>query len=508
MAPVGPVIADVRISINDRAYRTWLAEFLATKLDTNGDGSLSATEIDLIPQRLRDQINIQSASQIVQQITGVDAADDVSPAEFSSWFSERLSRSFDVIAEAVSAAEAVRLAGLIDQNDDGRIAEDELAQGTRTLRFRDLDDDETFSVSELMPFRDPRNQQAAVVPEVANLPFVQLTDEDAVARTATRLLKRYGDGERLPVSSLRLPPVSLPEIDADADGMLTEPEVRAFLTAPVFHLAVDVLLSDRSGASRVSISPVGTAAEFCRVEQSRRDRASMLVDDMPIEIRSRGGAAQNRSILTRFLGQHFSVADADKSSYVDETEFSGLAGPLSQAGITADFAAMDFNSDGMITRDELRGFVERDTIAMQSHIEVSVRQDGKTLFKLLDGNVDRRLTPREFRDGFASLLEYDLNQDGQLAESELGTQYVLQIGLGQPQSLRTSATNMMMNTTDAVLPGTSRLDGPEWFRRMDRNQDGDVSSREFPGTRAMFEQLDKNADGLVSADEADLASGS
>ena len=38
---------------------------------------------------------------------------------------------------------------------------------------------------------------------------------------------------------------------------------------------------------------------------------------------------------------------------------------------------------------------------------------------------------------------------------------------------------------------------------MDRNRDGDLSPREFLGSRAQFEKLDKDADGLIDADEAE-----
>jgi hypothetical protein len=37
---------------------------------------------------------------------------------------------------------------------------------------------------------------------------------------------------------------------------------------------------------------------------------------------------------------------------------------------------------------------------------------------------------------------------------------------------------------------------------MDRNQDGDVSPREFPGTAQQFVQIDSDGDKLISADEA------
>jgi hypothetical protein len=43
---------------------------------------------------------------------------------------------------------------------------------------------------------------------------------------------------------------------------------------------------------------------------------------------------------------------------------------------------------------------------------------------------------------------------------------------------------------------------------MDRNQDGDVSRREFPGTAVQFQQLDMDSDQLISVEEAERVSDS
>jgi hypothetical protein len=56
------------------------------------------------------------------------------------------------------------------------------------------------------------------------------------------------------------------------------------------------------------------------------------------------------------------------------------------------------------------------------------------------------------------------------------------------------------------LPLTlTRRAGPAWFRAMDRNNDGDVSLKEFIGPLERFKEIDADGDGLISPDEAERA---
>ena len=51
------------------------------------------------------------------------------------------------------------------------------------------------------------------------------------------------------------------------------------------------------------------------------------------------------------------------------------------------------------------------------------------------------------------------------------------------------------------MPTSTR--GPAWFRKMDRNADGDVSPREWLGTEEEFRKIDTDGDGLISPEEAE-----
>jgi hypothetical protein len=49
---------------------------------------------------------------------------------------------------------------------------------------------------------------------------------------------------------------------------------------------------------------------------------------------------------------------------------------------------------------------------------------------------------------------------------------------------------------------TPVVTGPDWFVRMDRNKDNDITDKEFSGTDEHFAELDTDRDALVSAQEA------
>ena len=503
MAPLGPVVADLRISVAKIPYRTWVSRFVASQMDVDKNTQLDSKELSLLTENVRRLGNIPGPEEILAGAVKEPGATEVPTKQFVEWLQTRLPKSFDLIAQPQAADDAVRLTSLLDANLDASISDAELLNSLRALRFRDLDNDETFSVSELMPYRDPRSQNAPVSPDVVNLPFYHVTDEASGKLAAERIVGRYGSEGTVAIPILRQQ--KLPE----SDRRLNVDELADILQQPEFHLTIDVKLSDRAGTSDIDVAISSSATSFCRTTDDKFGQTAIVADGLPLRIVARGGGANNRAVTRGFLGQTFVMIDGDRNQYLDETEFSGIVGAMQQSGANGDFATVDQNSDKMVTRDELFSFVERDLMAAASRIEVTVKQDGKTLFSLLDANQDRRLSAREIRNGTAVLQKYDRNADGSFAETELGTEYVLTLGLGRSELRRNSGMmtmqTMAMNSGDAVLPGLEGLNGPEWFRRMDRNQDGDVSVREFLGTSTQFAALDTDQDGLMSASEAEVA---
>jgi hypothetical protein len=86
-------------------------------------------------------------------------------------------------------------------------------------------------------------------------------------------------------------------------------------------------------------------------------------------------------------------------------------------------------------------------------------------------------------------------------------QFQLLLSYGQPRP----PSNLIVGGSGGV-PDPARLArvtapprGPLWFRKMDRNGDGDVSRREFLGTAEQFRKIDADGDGLISLEEAEKA---
>ena len=117
---------------------------------------------------------------------------------------------------------------------------------------------------------------------------------------------------------------------------------------------------------------------------------------------------------------------------------------------------------------------------------------------VIDPNDDGRFTVRELRSLNERLATFDANADGSLTLNEARSTLRVCFGLGPLVHTELSGIRSL-----APVQTTPEIPGPDWFVRMDRNQDHDLVRKEFNGNNEQFAAYDADSDGLISAEEAE-----
>lgn len=493
----GPVFLRLRLRIDDMTLHQAAVDFASSifaTLDEDGDQLITLEQAATAPGVGRT-IPEDELAQWDRQPPDLH----FSPDEFTSFASNELGKLFFMRAVQSRRVQAVNLFDRVDVNQDHRLTNEEIAHSSEMLAIHDFDDDETISSLKLLPFRNPIAPRVTSEPETSStdMPFVTLL-ESSLDTAVDELMKRYGSASvhgSLVVSAedFGMEPHRLEPFDANTDGRLDPSEFAVMCRHPRPDIELSIHLPrGRRVRPRITVESEGVA-ELVQVAAASSSRVKLTIDNTEIELRaigSRSQASDNRS----FYKLKFLTADGDKNGYLEATEFAGLELP------DADFATLDRNGDGQLFRDELVMFLDGDTMAAQSRIVMSVLANNQSLFEILDADYDSRLAPRELFHATDRLASLDQNQDGLLHKSELAQNYRISFSMGEPPLFQRSMANPQR---PMPTPRTSRnTTGPTWFRHMDRNQDGDVSWREFLGPRAVFDELDSDHDALIDAQEA------
>ena len=162
---------------------------------------------------------------------------------------------------------------------------------------------------------------------------------------------------------------------------------------------------------------------------------------------------------------------------------------------------MDVDGDKKVFKGEFTSFLERQNAAAAIRLQLEVSDLGQDLFAVLDTDLDGVLSPRELRTAKDVLAVEDKNGDGLLNGDEIPQRMIFELVRGADAPSEADARLARGRVARSTVKANTT--GPLWFRKMDRNNDGDLSPREFVGPLDAFRKIDADGDGLVDREEAE-----
>ena len=512
-----PIFLRLAIGAGNKGFRaSWIesVKSIHAYLDQNGDGTLTREEADRggLPTMVR------AATGGAAALPRADL--DTSPRDGKVSFEELA----DVLRPAlgpfraqqggIAVDKADALFNHIDRDKDGSLSKAELAAAVSSLQRFDLDDDELIDPAELEPFSNPmaaqyedqsRRGKVAPVPTV-----LELTPDDASIRPVRLLLKRYDVGtpagtpagdNRLGRDEFQIDPKDFQAADTDSDGALDTEELRRYLAGVQPDLELNVKLPD-DGKTPASIAVSGVGGKpvpsGVKVQALPGGDVAVSIGELNLEFHADAGE-KSVDNAKQYYASQFQISDKDNNKYLEKSEVKDH-GPFA-----ALFDVLDRDGDGKVYMKEVDEFVARQAEAARSQMVLTTSDQGRAIFAIMDLNRDRRLGAREIQGALARVSSWDRDSDGRVKSDEIPHHYQLTIGRGQVTPV---GLNVFLNPgMNASADNSATAPGPSWFKRMDRNRDGDISRREFLGPRTEFERMDVDRDGLISATEADKPKG-
>jgi Ca2+-binding EF-hand superfamily protein len=488
--------------------------------DRDGDGFLNRHELEHIfpvagMRRMFQGEQYYRSGHEIPSLDQIDKDDDnrVSFAEFAYYYREvvhDLVKARTMPGNLTGDDNVTReLFARLDRNGDGKLSEPELRAAEHILLALDADEDECISTQELLA--NPLNTVlvregavAAIARSTTTTSTKSSTPQDVAVyqsgipgSVVQQVIKRYDrDGDfDLSLEEIGFPQALFDHLDTDGNGKLSANELDGWRTCSP-DAVVELELGDTPDACKAMAAQHDGEGwpEGLTVRQSVPGRLVLRVGSQTMEF---AVVAPPPNAARQQMQQVAMTTFPEGAEYVEDKD---LIGPQNQF-LRVVFDDADFNGDGRLTRKEFERYfaLQRETTEIALVLTHVVRTPN--LFQMLDDNMDGKLGVRELRTAWDRMIMLEPPDSDAVTKAILQPNAAFRLSSAAFANYDPSAN---INTQFGMgRPDQVQTRGPIWFRKMDRNNDGDVSRSEFLGPESAFNMLDVNGDGLISLEEAE-----